>query len=68
MIPDFILKKMSTRDYILYLEPDPSEQLSKSIMDFYNESKDVFGPNEAHQYHPHVSLTGFWQMDDEIVH
>ncbi|KAJ2346459.1 hypothetical protein GGF43_004982, partial [Coemansia sp. RSA 2618] len=44
---------------IVYLEPRRSTPLYKGIEEFFRASSAQFGPTEAHQYHPHSSMTGF---------
>jgi hypothetical protein len=53
-------------EYILYLQPKRSSSLYKSVTAFYSLSLEKLGPNEAHLYHPHVSITGFWQTDTPV--
>lgn len=50
--------------FILYLQPSNDTALWTCIQEFYKVTKMQFGPNEAHQYHPHISLTGFWNVSD----
>ncbi|KAJ2156493.1 hypothetical protein GGF46_005149 [Coemansia sp. RSA 552] len=47
------------RRCIAYLEPRRSTPLYTAIEEFFATSADAFGPTEAHQYHPHSSMTGF---------
>ncbi|CAG8474841.1 6507_t:CDS:1 [Racocetra fulgida] len=49
---------------ILYLEPAHSSQFYQSILKFYDQSLKLFGPNNAHQYDPHISMTGFFTLYD----
>ncbi|CAG8461602.1 25697_t:CDS:2 [Dentiscutata erythropus] len=49
---------------ILYLEPTHSSQFYQSILKFYDQSLKLFGPNNAHQYDPHISMTGFFTLYD----
>jgi hypothetical protein len=55
---------MSKR-YILYLEPSRSNLLGEAVRDFYEKSKIFVGINEAQQYIPHCSITGFFQTSTE---
>jgi hypothetical protein len=48
--------------YIIYLEPSCTSELYKSIMELYNKTEILFGRNDAHKYHPHVSLCGFFEI------
>ncbi|PJF19758.1 hypothetical protein PSACC_00425 [Paramicrosporidium saccamoebae] len=48
------------RRYILYLEPNGSNPLLQLIKDFFELSKGI-GLNEAQQYRPHCSITGFFE-------
>jgi len=50
------------RRFIIYLEPSPTSELTKSIKTFYRLSRLKCGPNEAHMYHPHCSMTGFLSL------
>ncbi|PVZ99332.1 hypothetical protein BB558_004660 [Smittium angustum] len=49
---------------ILYLEPRKTSALYKAIELFFEKSKEIYGPNEAHVYHPHCSMTGFFTVND----
>ncbi|KAF0416335.1 hypothetical protein F8M41_007471 [Gigaspora margarita] len=49
---------------ILYLEPSHSSQFYQSILKFYDQSLKLVGPNNAHQYDPHISMTGFFTLYD----
>ncbi|KAJ2842188.1 hypothetical protein IWW36_005999 [Coemansia brasiliensis] len=44
---------------IVYLEPRRNTPLYMAIEEFFRVSASMFGPTEAHQYHPHSSMTGF---------
>ncbi|KAI9478975.1 hypothetical protein LPJ78_004063 [Coemansia sp. RSA 989] len=44
---------------IVYLEPRRNTPLYTAIEEFFRVSASMFGPTEAHQYHPHSSMTGF---------
>jgi ubiquitin-associated SH3 domain-containing protein len=41
----------------------PSGPLAEAIAAFYAESSKRFGPNSAHAYPPHITLTGFFHDD-----
>ena len=53
-----------TKRYILYLEPGVENPISTKLSSFMKESKSI-GTNEAQQYHPHCSVTGFFIVDDD---
>jgi hypothetical protein len=54
---------MKKTKYILYLEPSKTSYLFTKLSAFFKASRDIFGPNEAHQYHPHCSMTGFFDVN-----
>ena len=47
-VTDLLLEPVPTRRFILYLEPGPDTDLYRSILSFYQRSREEFGPNEAH--------------------
>ncbi|PIA18350.1 hypothetical protein COEREDRAFT_85327 [Coemansia reversa NRRL 1564] len=47
---------------IVYLEPRRSSPLYMAIEKFFRASGEQYGATEAHQYHPHSSMTGFIDM------
>ncbi|KAJ3271987.1 hypothetical protein HDV01_006027 [Terramyces sp. JEL0728] len=49
--------------FIIYLEPNGI--LKQYCLDYFNSTLSI--PNEAHQYPPHISLTGFFEADMEII-
>ncbi|KAJ1650096.1 hypothetical protein IWQ61_009006 [Dispira simplex] len=54
------------RRCIIYLEPSRSSWLYQRLTRFFCITQDKFGPSEAHQYHPHCSLSGFIPLDDDL--
>ncbi|KAJ1664822.1 hypothetical protein EV178_003799 [Coemansia sp. RSA 1646] len=52
------------RKCIIYLEPRRSSPLYTAIEGFLRKSAQLIGPTEAHQYHPHSSMTGFIDISD----
>ncbi|KAJ1799023.1 hypothetical protein LPJ59_002114 [Coemansia sp. RSA 2399] len=52
------------RKCIIYLEPRRGSPLYTAIEGFLRMSAQLFGPTEAHQYHPHSSMTGFIDISD----
>lgn len=48
--------------YILYLEPSEHSHLYRSISSFLLNSWSEQWQNEAHLYHPHCSMTGFFHL------
>ncbi|KAJ2848351.1 hypothetical protein GGI22_005751, partial [Coemansia erecta] len=52
------------RKCIIYLEPRRGSPLYTAIEGFLHMSAQLFGPTEAHQYHPHSSMTGFIDISD----
>ncbi|KAJ2785193.1 hypothetical protein H4R18_000644 [Coemansia javaensis] len=44
---------------IIYLEPRRGTALRTALDGFLRASAEQLGPTEAHQYHPHSSMTGF---------
>ncbi|CAG8492495.1 1492_t:CDS:1 [Funneliformis caledonium] len=52
--------------YILYLEPSKTSKFYKSIQNYFDQTLKLYGPNEAHQYPPHCSMTGFFILKDDI--
>ncbi|KAJ2189115.1 hypothetical protein IW139_004225, partial [Coemansia sp. RSA 353] len=44
---------------IVYLEPRRGSPLYTGIEEFFRASCALWGPTEAHMYHPHSSMTGF---------
>lgn len=53
------------KELILYLEPEQNEPIRDDILKLMQEAKNKLGPNEAHQYFPHVSLISFLKVQDE---
>ncbi|TPX56397.1 hypothetical protein PhCBS80983_g04554 [Powellomyces hirtus] len=49
------------RRTILYLEPRPGTPLRTALDEFRSTSAHKWGPTDAHAYHPHCSVTGFWE-------
>ncbi|KAG9296492.1 hypothetical protein G9A89_015084 [Geosiphon pyriformis] len=47
---------------VVYLEPSADSRFYQSIDRFFAQTYKLFGPNEAHQYHPHVAMTGFFNL------
>lgn len=47
---------------IVYLEPSRHTPLWGLLEAFRQESRKECGPTDAHAYHPHCSLTGFWEL------
>ncbi|KAJ2078114.1 hypothetical protein H4R24_004705 [Coemansia sp. RSA 988] len=47
---------------IMYLEPRRGSPLYAAIEKFFKASNEQYGATEAHQYHPHSSMTGFIDM------
>ncbi|KAJ1886790.1 hypothetical protein LPJ66_009453 [Kickxella alabastrina] len=56
-----------TRRCIVYLEPRRGTPLYMAIERFFRDSAATFGHTEAHQYHPHSSMTGFIDFDDHTL-
>ncbi|KAJ1963860.1 hypothetical protein IWQ62_003091 [Dispira parvispora] len=54
------------RRCIIYLEPSRSSWLYQRLTQFFRITQDKFGPSEAHQYHPHCSLSGFIPLVDGL--
>ncbi|KAJ1950483.1 hypothetical protein FBU59_000658 [Linderina macrospora] len=52
------------RKVIIYLEPRRNSALYLAIEEFFRASAELVGYTEAHQYHPHSSMTGFIELDD----
>ncbi|CAG8545209.1 12456_t:CDS:10 [Ambispora gerdemannii] len=50
---------------IVYLEPSKNSKFYQSIDEFFAQTYKLFGANEAHQYHPHISMTGFFSLYDD---
>jgi hypothetical protein len=48
--------------YIVYIEPNESSQLFRSITNYYAKTLKSHGHNQAHKYHPHISMTGFFLL------
>ncbi|KAI9500646.1 hypothetical protein BX070DRAFT_55873 [Coemansia spiralis] len=59
-----LVRHHGPRKCIIYLEPRRSSPLYVAIEGFLRASADLFGPSEAHQYHPHSSMTGFIDIAD----
>ncbi|KAJ1811932.1 hypothetical protein LPJ56_005657, partial [Coemansia sp. RSA 2599] len=55
------------RRCIVYLEPRRKTPLYVAIEEFFRQSAEIFGHTEAHQYHPHSSMTGFIDIDDGML-
>lgn len=51
--------------YIVYA--CPTGPLAEQIEAYYAESRDHYGPNKAHDYPPHVTLTGFFQDSPDAL-
>lgn len=45
----------------------PRGELAAQVERFYAASRERFGPNSAHAYPPHITLTGFFHDDDAAV-
>ncbi|KAI8322626.1 hypothetical protein GQ54DRAFT_317016 [Martensiomyces pterosporus] len=56
-----------SRKCIIYLEPRRNSPLYTAIEGFFRASAALLGPTEAHQYHPHCSMTGFIDIADNMV-
>jgi len=54
------------KEYILYLEPKRNSELFLFLQNYLDISRDCISPTEAHQYHPHCSITGFFHTDSLI--
>ncbi|KAI8999437.1 hypothetical protein BC832DRAFT_210364 [Gaertneriomyces semiglobifer] len=48
--------------FILYLEPAQGSKLYEAARKFQTISSERLGWTDAHAYHPHCSLTGFWEL------
>ncbi|KAJ3189872.1 hypothetical protein HDU85_000156 [Gaertneriomyces sp. JEL0708] len=48
--------------FILYLEPARGSKLYEAARKFQTLSSERLGWTDAHAYHPHCSLTGFWEL------
>jgi len=48
-------------EYIVYLRPKSGGKLATALQLYSNESKQII-ENEAHQYLPHCTLTGFFKI------
>ncbi|OBZ86912.1 hypothetical protein A0J61_05030 [Choanephora cucurbitarum] len=46
------------RSLVLYLEPDPNTPIHTSLKEFQERSFVEFGPNQAHNTPPHISIFG----------
>ncbi|KAJ1979512.1 hypothetical protein H4R34_002803 [Dimargaris verticillata] len=55
------------RRCIIYLEPSRTSWLYRQLERFYHQTRLEFGPSEAHQYHPHCSLSGFFAVDETAL-
>ncbi|KAJ1647790.1 hypothetical protein J3B02_000102 [Coemansia erecta] len=55
------------RRCIVYLEPRRKTPLYMAIEEFFRVSAEIFGHTEAHQYHPHSSMTGFIDISDGVL-
>lgn len=51
--------------FIVYLEV--TGELRRNIETYLGKTRELYGPTEAHQYHPHCSVTGFfdWKYEKE---
>lgn len=45
----------------------PTGPLAEQVELFYTESRARFGPNSAHAYPPHITLTGFFHDDADAI-
>ncbi|KAJ2800126.1 hypothetical protein H4R20_004178 [Coemansia guatemalensis] len=52
---------------IVYLEPRRNSPLYTAIEKFFRASGKQYGETEAHQYHPHSSMTGFIDMRECVA-
>ncbi|CBZ54864.1 conserved hypothetical protein, partial [Neospora caninum Liverpool] len=50
--------------YILYLEPSPASPLHRILDDRARKVAEIWGPDPAHCYPPHCSLSGFFTCAD----
>ncbi|NTU84382.1 MAG: hypothetical protein HGA45_34305 [Chloroflexales bacterium] len=55
----------TAREYIVYA--CPLGRLARQLATYYSESRAVCGPNAAHQYMPHCTLTGFFHDEPASV-
>ncbi|ORY93468.1 hypothetical protein BCR43DRAFT_496975 [Syncephalastrum racemosum] len=46
------------RSFALYLEPEENSKLAYSLKQFFEQTFSQFGPNQAHNAAPHVSILG----------
>ena len=51
--------------YIIYV--CPTGGLANRLTTYFTRSSEVCGPNGAHKYMPHCSLTGFFEHEDKDV-
>ncbi|KAJ3182739.1 hypothetical protein HDU87_008078 [Geranomyces variabilis] len=49
------------RRLIVYLEPSPATPLRAALDAFRELAAERWTPTDAHAYHPHCSITGFWE-------
>ncbi|KAJ3168961.1 hypothetical protein HDU88_001288 [Geranomyces variabilis] len=49
------------RRLIVYLEPSPATPLRAALDAFRELAAEKWTPTDAHAYHPHCSVTGFWE-------
>ncbi|RUP43344.1 hypothetical protein BC936DRAFT_137319 [Jimgerdemannia flammicorona] len=52
----------SLRRFILYLEPSPTSSIFNRLDAFITMTLSRFGPNSAQRYHPHCTITGFFDV------
>jgi hypothetical protein len=51
------------KKYIIYV--CPTGDLANQLSTYFTRSYEVCGPNSAHKYMPHCSLTGFFEFEDK---
>lgn len=56
---------MSAAKLIVYAYP--TGELERQVTAFYTASRERFGPNSAHAYPPHITLTGFFHDEAAAV-
>ena len=54
------------RHIIVHLEPGKGNPLRRPLTRFRTMAAKMYGYTDAHAYHPHATVTGFWELDPSI--
>jgi ubiquitin-associated SH3 domain-containing protein len=64
-MPQHQLSSADAHEYIVYA--CPRGELADQLASYFAASRELVGPNVAHQYTPHCTLTGFFHDDPDAI-